>query len=95
MRTCGRCGSNAHDLKVFRPGGNAARQRLCTPCYEFSRAHLKPRGKSFHEEHDNAWWDRIYREKFENPDYYADRLPVNLQSSLGGLPADYGVPLHR
>jgi len=33
---------------------------------------------------DNAKWDRVYREKFADPDYYTSRLTRN-GSSLGWL----------
>jgi len=30
-------------------------------------------------------WERIYREKFEDPSYYLPREPATLQSSLSGI----------
>jgi hypothetical protein len=42
---------------------------------------------------DNARWDRIFAEKFADPNYYAPRIPT-LQSSFGAFAGRMEVLCH-
>ena len=66
IKNCGRCGTESNDLQVFysRP----ARERLCGSCHAKAKENRGLTAQGIAAE--NERWERIYREKFQDPNYY-------------------------
>ena len=94
MAQCGRCGAESNELHTIMPRGNKGRrrERICPGCLAEA---LENTGLTAVEiAQDNARWDRIFAEKFADPDYYAGRVPFP-QSSFGAFADQMAVVCDR
>ena len=93
MAQCGRCGTESNDLHTIKPRGNAGRrrERICPACLSVA---LENRGMTVAEiAEENERWNRIFSEKFEDPEYYS-RIP-SPQSSFDAFADQMAVCCDR
>jgi hypothetical protein len=79
-KECGRCGAESSELRVFRAGDNAQREKLCHACHTEAKEN---RGLSVAEiAAENERWNRIF-DRFVDPAYYAPVGPSVGSSFIG------------
>jgi len=80
FNTCGRCNAESDQLRIFQSSRNDhRRERLCGACHSEAKENRGLTAQQIAAE--NQRWERIYREKFEDPGYYAVRF-TDMQSSF-------------